>query len=172
MLLNVGLLSQEKSISGVFLIKPDNATITFGAKHFGVLNVKGDFGKFSGKITFENNVIRSAEVSVVVSSISTSNNSRDQSLKNENFLDAKKYPIISVWVTTNKNPEFILAQVRIKNVSNDMKLKYKIEELDSYYKLTVDGILSRESFDLEFGQMDGLVSDEIKFSGIVILPYN
>ena len=165
-----GMQAQETVLTGIFAVDTTNTKIEFSAKHFGVLNVKGTFKRFSGMLELENAVLKSGSIELSVSSISTGNQSRDRSLKNEDFLDARSFPriIIRINKSVNKSQAQLIGQ--IKGVESMIPLEYTVQRFDNGTTTLKAGCtISRKSFDLEFGAMDDLVSDLINVTAHVSL---
>lgn len=165
MLSLLGPLIQAQSLkpSGVYSLDSSNTQIEFSAKHFGVLKVEGNFKKFSGKIVLEQGRITSGTLTIMVSSISTDNNARDRSLMSDDFLSVETYPTIKLNIVEGAS-HLDKAQVltQIKGMKNIIVLDYSIQEYDGAFQLIVFCSISREDFNLDFGTMDDLVSDEIQ----------
>jgi polyisoprenoid-binding protein YceI len=69
----------------------------FKVRHLMISNVKGDFDKVSGTVTYDeaNPEASSIDVSIDVASISTREPQRDAHLKSPDFFDVEKYPTIT-----------------------------------------------------------------------------
>jgi len=85
-------------------IDPVHSVVEFKVKHMMISNVKGNFTKFSGTLTYdearpENS---SAQAVIEVASIDTRDAQRDAHLKTAEFLDAEKYPTITFQSTSVK----------------------------------------------------------------------
>lgn len=144
------------------LITPENTQIQFKAKHFGVLNVSGTFKSFSGWITIQNDIITSAQLKLKTNSIFTDNQSRDKSLKDEEFLNAIGHPNIYLGFTDNNSPDIIRSKLEIKNLSNNILIAYKVSaEIQGIKSIEASCQISRTLYSLDLGGMDDLVSDNI-----------
>ena len=145
-------------------IDPTNTKIEFNAKHFGVINVRGHFSKFKGTLTFNNNQLQDVNIQINVNSISTGNNGRDKSLKNDTFLGASKYPYIHF----RSNDDITLTNINgflsVKNVSNIATISYSQSNNDGITILKGECLLKRTDYNLIFGSMNDLVSNEISIS--------
>jgi polyisoprenoid-binding protein YceI len=66
----------------------------FKVKHMMISNVKGQFSKLSGKMTFDDSDLTNSrvEVSADAASIHTGDDQRDAHLKSADFFDVEKYP--------------------------------------------------------------------------------
>jgi polyisoprenoid-binding protein YceI len=76
---------------------PEHSGVHFRVRHLMVSSVRGDFGKVSGKIVYdEADVTKSAaEITIDAASISTRQAKRDEHLRSPDFLDVAKYPAIT-----------------------------------------------------------------------------
>jgi polyisoprenoid-binding protein YceI len=79
-----------------WIIDPDHSVAGFAVRHFMIANVRGQFGKTTGKIHFDPPDLAhlSAEAEIDVRSITTSHQARDQHLLSPDYLDVAKFPKI------------------------------------------------------------------------------
>ncbi|NML67668.1 YceI family protein [Hymenobacter sp. RP-2-7] len=80
-----------------WLIDPMHSEVQFKVKHLVISTVTGSFNSFAGSALtegdgFENGQV---EVSIQVDSVNTSQDTRDQHLRGEDFFDAGQYPTIT-----------------------------------------------------------------------------
>lgn len=75
-------------------IDPAHSLAEFKVKHMMISNVKGQFSKLSGKMTFDDSDLKNSrvEVSAEAASIHTGDDQRDAHLKSADFFDVEKYP--------------------------------------------------------------------------------
>jgi polyisoprenoid-binding protein YceI len=73
-----------------------HSSAQFTVRHMMVANVRGDFGKVSGKVYFDGKDFSKARIEVVIeaASINTRNEARDKELMSPNFFDVAQYPKI------------------------------------------------------------------------------
>ena len=78
-------------------LDPVHSNISFSARHMMISDVKGEFDKFSGTITANDDDPKSVtiEATIDAASINTRSQMRDNDLKGPNFLDVAKYPTIT-----------------------------------------------------------------------------
>ncbi len=79
-----------------YQVDPGHSSATFKVKHFNISYVTGRFDDISGKIVVDskNPPASSVEISIKTASINTNNEKRDKHLRNEDFFDVGKYPIM------------------------------------------------------------------------------
>lgn len=78
-------------------IDPVHSNITFKVRHMMLSDVKGQFDKFSGTITANDDDPKSVEILATIdaASVDTHSAKRDAHLKSPDFLDVAKYPTIT-----------------------------------------------------------------------------
>ena len=78
-------------------IDPAHSAAQFRVKHLMISNVRGEFGKMSGKVTFDgkNYATIKAEAVIDVASINTREKKRDDHLRSPDFFDAEAFPNIT-----------------------------------------------------------------------------
>jgi len=157
---------QESRLSSTIQLNSGNTQIEFSAKHFGVLKVDGTFKNFSGQLEIKNGILKSGSLIIEVASITTDSKSRDRSLKTKDFLNPESFPHINLSFEKNTNPAVVRVTAYIKGVTRTLELHYEINKSN---KLKVSCTISRKNFDLDFGSMDDLVSDDVIVLGFVDL---
>lgn len=123
-------------------VSPDHSQIFFSVNYLKFSEVKGHFKRFNGKITLENKEIKNLEIFINSSSIYTGNNLRDGHLKRNDFLDVKKYPIITFKMNEMTN-DTINGEIAIKNIVKKIKFDIKKSPI-------VKDPWKKESFFIEF----------------------
>jgi polyisoprenoid-binding protein YceI len=78
-------------------VDPTHSTVGFTVRHLVISNVRGEFGKYEGKIALdEKDVARSSvEATIDVNSVDTKVADRDAHLKSADFFDVAKYPTMT-----------------------------------------------------------------------------
>ncbi len=84
------------SPAGTWELDPAHTSVQFKVRHMMVSNVRGDFEKVSGDVTYDEDDISrsSANITIDANSINTRVAKRDKHLKSPDFLDAEKYPFL------------------------------------------------------------------------------
>jgi polyisoprenoid-binding protein YceI len=107
------LLIAVPALAETWRIDPAHSRASFAVRHFGISNIRGDFGAVTGTIDYDGKDVTKAKVnaSIDVNSISTRVNPRDEHLKTDDFFDAKAHPTItfvSTAITAKGNGKFNL----------------------------------------------------------------
>jgi polyisoprenoid-binding protein YceI len=93
---------KELPIPGVWFIDPVHSEVEFSVRHMMVSKVRGRFREMSGVIVIDEVPGRSSvQASVVVASIDTGDETRDEHLRSADFLDTEHFPLArfeSAWV--------------------------------------------------------------------------
>ena len=78
-------------------IDPAHSVAEFKVKHMMISNVKGQFSKLSGTMTFDESDLKNSrvEVSAEAASIHTGDGQRDAHLKSGDFFDVEKHPSLT-----------------------------------------------------------------------------
>jgi polyisoprenoid-binding protein YceI len=85
-------------------IDPAHSVAEFKVKHMMISNVKGNFGKISGKLTLDEADLAKSRIESVIeaSSIETRDAQRDAHLKSADFFHVEKFPTLSFTSTNIK----------------------------------------------------------------------
>jgi len=78
-------------------VDPAHTAAQFSVRHLMISNVRGEFGKVSGKVTFDGSDVSTVAVDVTIdaTSIDTREPKRDEHLRSPDFLDVTKHPMIT-----------------------------------------------------------------------------
>lgn len=105
--------------------------IGFTAQHLVISSVDGRFKDFEGTITLDPNdpTKSSVKVSVKTASVDTDNESRDQDLRNSEFLDVAKYPemtFVSDKIEKRGDGYVAIGTFTLKGVSKKIELPFTL----------------------------------------------
>lgn len=86
-------------------IKGTHAFIQFKIQHLGYSWIIGQFNKFDGKLSYDNTDEEASQISIVIdtASIDSNHKLRDKHLRDDKFLDVKKYPQ-ATFISTSYKP--------------------------------------------------------------------
>lgn len=78
-------------------IDASHSSVGFSVRHMMITNVKGEFAKFEGEVSYDPKQPKAAKVSVSidVASITTRDDKRDTHLRSADFFDAERFPAIT-----------------------------------------------------------------------------
>ena len=121
-----------------WVLDPTHSELQFKIRHLMISTVSGQFNEFKATVKTDDDDFTNARVhfETAVDSISTNNEQRDAHLKNGDFFDAEKYPVIT------------FDSERMEKIAED---EYKL-----YGTLTLRGISKKITLNTEFG---GLTKD-------------
>jgi len=90
------LTSQSAAGQSTWNIDPAHSAAQFEVRHLMISNVRGEFGKMTGTVSFDGKDYSTikAEAVIEVASINTREQKRDADLRSSNFFDAATYPTI------------------------------------------------------------------------------
>src|SRR5277367_2248038 len=108
-------------------IDPQHTAAMFKVRHLMISNVKGEFTKVSGSVTFDpTHEMSSVEITVDAASINTREPDRDTHLKSADFLYVSQYPSItfrSKKVTPDGTDEFkVIGDLTLHGVTREETL--------------------------------------------------
>jgi polyisoprenoid-binding protein YceI len=93
---NTATLAQPQTAITTWNIDPAHTTAEFKVKHMMIANVKGQFSKVSGVLTFDESDLKNSRVEATIdaASIETREGQRDAHLKSADFFDVEKFPTL------------------------------------------------------------------------------
>jgi polyisoprenoid-binding protein YceI len=117
---------------GAIRLTSANTRVSFAVEWLGVLTVRGLFAGVEGMLRIPDGCIEAASVSVDVecASIRTGIALRDRHLRGPRFLDAARYPVISVRSTRIERPDSVLlvsGRLGLRGAERDVSLRCPLE---------------------------------------------
>ena len=156
--------------AGNYAIDTSLSNANFTVKHLKVTNVTGTFNDMSGNFEYdeETNKLKSLKGEIVVSSINTADEKRDEHLKSEDILNVKKFPKI-FFKSTKIEDNIVYGDLTIRNVTKNIKLELENQAfLDKQVIFSMKGETKRSYFDISWDELletgSIAVSDEIKLT--------
>ena len=151
------------------ILKPvdESSKVGFTIKNFG-LNVGGNFKGLKGSIRFDPAKPEESEIDVTVdaNSINTDNTKRDNHLRQEEYFNVAKFPVLqvkSIKVSGSATTGYTMdGNITIKGVSKKISIPFKAAAQNGGYLFTGEFEISRRDF--EVGGKSAVMSDNLKVS--------
>jgi polyisoprenoid-binding protein YceI len=117
-------------VAGTWAIDPIHSEVGFSVRHMMVSKVRGKFEKVDGTFTTAPDPLQSSVTATIdTSSITTSQNDRDNHIRSEDFLHVEKHPTIT-FQSTGVRPDgddFLLdGNLTIRDVTRPVTLKLEL----------------------------------------------
>lgn len=156
-------------------VDTSHSDVGFKVKHMMISNVKGNFEKFSGTFSLNEETKRFSSIigMVQVASLTTQEAKRDGHLKSEDFFDVEKYPQMHLQLIKQDRDRGAF-KLTIKDITEIVTLD--IEEVSGTVKdpwgntrlaFELHGKINRKDFNMNFNQAletgGLLVGDIVKF---------
>jgi len=95
--LAVGLAAFDSAGAATYTIDSAHSSVGFQIKHLAIAKVNGSFTDFGGTFEFEKGKAAawSVEATVQMASVDTGNDDRDDHLRNADFFDVEKFPVMT-----------------------------------------------------------------------------
>jgi polyisoprenoid-binding protein YceI len=163
-------------VAGTWAIDPVHSEIAFSVRHLMVSKVRGRFETFEGEIVTGDDVLDTqATVSVVLWSINTGHEDRDNDLRSDNYFEVDKYPTMTFRSTSIKaeGDGFVVeGDLTIKGVTRSVPFQVEFNGISpdpwggTRAGISATGEINRKDFGLSFDMpMEGgglVVGDRIK----------
>lgn len=125
-LLTTGLLG-TMSQAATYEVDVSHSTIGFSVRHMLITNVKGKFNEFSATIDYnaEASADIKASANMVVASVDTDNEKRDNHLRSADFFDAESFPSITFTSTRVEGTApnvTLIGDLTIKGITKEISL--------------------------------------------------
>ena len=168
---------QFQSNENVYHLDSGHTYIGFDVERFLVGEVTGRFNDFSGSVNMTNGDLTSIKINATIQtkSLDTNNETRDNHLKGEMWLNVSEYPQIKLVSTEIKKTAdgFLMSgNLTIKEVTNQInfplivKGPFKDPTKKVALGLSADLVINRFDYDIKFNQkMDNgsfFIGDEVK----------
>jgi len=164
-------------------LDPTHSELQFKIKHLMISTVTGQFNEFKASVETDGDEFANAKVhfTATVDSISTNNEQRDAHLKNGDFFDAEKYPVIvfenEKMEKTGEDEYKLYGTLTMHGVSKKIILNAEFGGItkdpwgNTRTGFSVTGKINRLDFGMSFGAVSEtgglLLGDEVKISANV-----
>ncbi len=94
--LNIFIMRSPPASANQYYYNNEKSAVRFELKHFGLITVQGEFGEFSGDVTFDLANLKNSKVSISIqtATVVSDNEKRDKNLMSDKFFWSEKYPNI------------------------------------------------------------------------------
>jgi polyisoprenoid-binding protein YceI len=165
------------ALAADYSIDSAHSAAQFSVRHLMVSNVRGEFGKITGKVVFDDATpaATTVEASVDVSTVTTREPQRDTHLKSPDFFDVVKYPAFTFKSTSVKKTSQgldVAGELTIHGVTKPVVLHLSgiTKEIKDPFGLlrrgaTATTVINRQDFGVSWNKaLDGggvVVGDEV-----------
>jgi len=117
--------------TGTWQIDPTHTTIGFSVRHAMIAKVRGRFTDFAGSFTLdgENPANSSAQLTVLLTSVDTQNDDRDNHLRSAEFFDVESFPemtFISTGVEAKGSDFVVTGELSVHGVTKSVPVKFEL----------------------------------------------
>ena len=170
--------------AGNYNVDASHTNAGFTVKHMMITNVTGKFNDIAGTFEFDEktNTLKSINGEIIVASINTANEKRDEHLKAEDMFDVAKFQKItfkSTKIEGNGSEYEITGDLTIKGITKPVTLNAEFSGLmtdpwgNTKVGLNLDGKINRKDFGLTYNaalETGGvLVGEDVKLNAEIQL---
>ena len=171
----VSLAVSTALFAGTYNVDASHTNAGFTVKHMMITNVTGKFNDISGAFEFDEktNTLKSINGEIVVASINTANEKRDEHLKSEEMFDINKFQKIT-FKSTKIEKDAVYGDFTMKGVTKNIKLDLETSSVikDPWGKqrtgFSLNGKIKRSDFGIVWNkalETGGVaVSDDVKLA--------
>ena len=171
----VSLAVSTALFAGTYNVDASHTNAGFTVKHMMITNVTGKFNDVAGAFEFDEktNTLKSINGEIVVASINTANEKRDEHLKAEDMFDVTKFPKIT-FKSIKIEKDAVYGDFTMKGVTKNIKLDLETSSVikDPWGKqrtgFSLNGKIKRSDFGIVWNkalETGGVaVSDDVKLA--------
>ena len=131
LLLAMAMTFPGSTAPGGFGFDMPHSYVGFSVKHMVVATVRGEFKEFTGNVIYDPDDLAnsSVEASIVVASVDTGNEMRDNHLRSGDFFDAENNPNItfkSTKVETRDDHFVAFGELTIRGVTKEVEMEFEL----------------------------------------------
>jgi polyisoprenoid-binding protein YceI len=155
-----------------YYVKPVYTSIRFSIVKWGVLKQEGIFRDFDGTLVYDLAHPESARIDVVAkaASLDTKNETRDQAVTGEDFLDARRYPTLE-FHSTGVDHNFVTGNLTIHGITRRVRFPvtslgaHEIPSIGRMAGFETTFTINRRDFGVlgtKWGAVPGVLSDDVE----------
>jgi len=159
-----------------YVIDPEHVTVAFLVPHIGYAKVLGQFREVEGKFSFDEETaqLTGVEVTVAAGSVFTNHDERDEHLRSDDFLNARRFPTLRFTATGARavgEREFAVdGELELLGVRRPLTLTATWNKSDKYpigrnayvMGISARGTVKRSEFGMSYGVDNGWVGDAVE----------
>ncbi|WP_019815910.1 YceI family protein [Saccharomonospora saliphila] len=160
-------------LTGTWTIDPVHSNVSFVVRHLGVSKVRGRFTELEGEVVTAENVLDSTvSATIKAGSVDTTNEQRDEHVRNADFLDVENYPTLSfrsTGIRTDGEDYLIDGELTLHGVTKPVTLTAELggfgdgmTEGSKVIGVSATTEINRTDFGIGEGVPAAVVSDKIK----------
>lgn len=156
-------------------LDPTHTAVVFTVAHIDFADTLGIFGEVAGTFNYdmENQTLSDVAVTIQADSVNTFLKSRDEHVTNKDFLDVKNHPEItftaSAGAAANDTSGTVTGDLTILGQTQPVTLDVTLNKAAAYpfghkrfvLGLSLETVIKRSDFGMEYGVANGLVGDEV-----------
>ncbi|MEP5610691.1 MAG: YceI family protein [Cyclobacteriaceae bacterium] len=151
----------------------ESSDLFFSVTHLGFLTVNGSFSTFSGECVFNGDTFHRIDGQIQVNSINTNDETRDESLRSDAYLNEQAYPLItfrSTQIVSSGKTPILIGKLKLKDQEHEIRMpvSFRLSEATDSCLITISTTIRRSQFHLDFGPMDALVGDEVRIDLAIV----
>ena len=155
-----------------YRIDPEHFSIAFLIEHVGYARMIGQFTRASGEFVYdeERKQLQSGSVDVEAASVSTHHEQRDAHVRNADFLDAEKYPVIRFVAKQYRVDGILTGDLTMLGQTHPVELKVTLNKAASYpfghrkhtLGISATATIQRSRWGMTYGVANGMVGDAVE----------
>jgi polyisoprenoid-binding protein YceI len=162
-----------------YRIDPEHFSIAFRVEHIGFAKVIGQFTKATGEFVYDERtwLLRSGNVEVHASSVTTHHDARDAHLRNRDFLGSETHPLIRFVATSyragdqaNGKPGVLRGDLTLLGRTHPVELEVRLNKAAQYpfghrqftLGISATATIRRSLWGMTYGVANDLVGDEVE----------
>ena len=162
-----------------YQIDPEHFSIAFRAEHIGYAKVIGQFTQATGEFVYDEQTrqLRSGKVEVHAASVTTHHAPRDEHLRNRDFLDAQKHPLIRFVATSYRAGDpaggksgVLRGDLTLLGQTHPVELEVRLNKAGKYpfghrkhtLGISATATIRRSVWGMSYGVVNGMVGDEVE----------
>ncbi|EFO33766.1 protein YceI [Roseibium sp. TrichSKD4] len=156
-------------------LDPEHTTVAFTVKHIGFADTLGLFTNVQGEFVYdmETQELSDLNVTVETPSVGTFNAARDNHVRNKDFLDAEKHPVMiftaDTGTPTSETEGTVSGMLQLRGNSVPLTLDVTLNRAAEYpfghkrfvLGISARGTLKRSDFGMTYAVDNGLVGDDV-----------